>query len=85
MAFTVYILHTQSLDKFYIGYTAVPIAERLRRHNTNHKGFTGKVNDWKVVYTEIYIAKADAIAREQQLKKLKSKAAIAQLDQSIPT
>ena len=34
--------------------------QRLRRHNSNHKGFTGPVNDWKVVYTEMFEEKTAA-------------------------
>jgi putative endonuclease len=30
----------------------IPIEERLRKHNSNHKGLTGKVADWVVVYLE---------------------------------
>jgi len=48
-----YIIYSQQLDKYYVGHTS-NLDERLKKHNTNHKGFTGKANDWAVVYTEIY-------------------------------
>jgi len=51
-----YILHSKILDKFYIGYTS-NLEERLYKHNSNHKGFTGKVNDWEIVYKEFYPTK----------------------------
>jgi len=76
--FYFYILYSQVLDKFYIGFTS-EIEERLRKHNTNHKGFTGKTNDWVVVYTETYPSKELAYAREREVKKWKSKIRIKDL------
>ncbi len=46
-----YILYSEQLDKYYIGHTA-ELEERSRRHNSNHKGWTGKVNDWEIDYSE---------------------------------
>jgi len=54
MKFLVYVLHSASLDKFYIGFTADDIIERLKKHNSNHKGFTGGYGDWTVYYTESF-------------------------------
>ncbi len=54
----VYILHSQSLDKFYIGHTCEDINERLRKHLSDHKGFTSKAKDWKVVFLEQYDTKS---------------------------
>jgi putative endonuclease len=73
-----YIIYSQQLDKYYIGHTS-DIEERLRKHNSNHKGFTGKANDWAVVYTEIYPTKELAYAREREVKKWKSKVRITKL------
>ncbi|WP_207422150.1 GIY-YIG nuclease family protein [Desertivirga brevis] len=38
--YIVYILYSSSLNKYYIGSTS-NLPERLRKHNTKHKGFTG--------------------------------------------
>ncbi len=46
-----YILYSTSIDKYYVGHT-LDLPERLRKHNTNHKGFTGKTSDWKIFYSE---------------------------------
>ena len=73
-----YIIYSQQLDKYYVGHTS-NLDERLKKHNTNHKGFTGKVNDWAVVYTEIYSTKELAYAREREVKKWKSKLRITKL------
>ena len=77
-----YILHSQTADRFYLGHTTEPIEERVRKHNSNHKGFTGKFQDWKLVYVEMLHSKSDAYRREMQVKSWKSKFKIAALIQS---
>jgi len=72
MNFTTYIIYSLSLNRFYIGYTS-DIESRLIRHNQNGKGFTGKVNDWKLVYVEIFKTKTEALAREREIKRWKSR------------
>ena len=41
-------------DRYYIGHSGDDLTERLRKHNSNHKGFTGGVGDWNIVYNENY-------------------------------
>ena len=77
--FTVYILYSKLRDKLYVGFTGDDIAERLRKHNTNHKGFTGSVADWQIVYTEPYTSKAEAMKRESAIKNWKSRQMIEKL------
>ncbi len=67
-----YILYSTSIDKYYVGHTS-DLVERLKKHNTNHKGFTGNMNDWKVVYSEQYSTKIEAFAREREVKAWKSR------------
>ncbi|WP_255897895.1 GIY-YIG nuclease family protein, partial [Paradesertivirga mongoliensis] len=43
LMFAVYIQYSQSLDKYYVGCTS-DVSERLKKHNTNHSGFTGKLD-----------------------------------------
>ena len=74
-----YIIYSNYLDAYYIGYTGDQLKERLRRHNSQHKGFTGKTDDWQIVYTEGYSYKKEAYARERQLKSWKSKKRIQSL------
>ena len=74
-----YILFSEILDKYYIGYTADMLEERLRKHNTNHKGFTGKSNDWIYVYVETFNSKNEAYARERYIKRRKSRKFIVEL------
>ena len=74
-----YILHSQQIDKYYIGSTSASLEERLKKHLTNHSGFTGKVKDWKVVYFEHYDDLTLARKRELAIKKWKSKKRIQKL------
>ena len=63
-----YIIYSSQIDRYYIGYTSENIEERVRRHNTNHKGYTGRVNDWILVYKEKYETKGAAMSREREIK-----------------
>ena len=73
-----YILFSCGRNRYYIGHSN-NLEERITKHNTNHKGFTGKTGDWKIVYTEKYQTKTEAYARERQIKKWKSRKAIKKL------
>ncbi|WP_264530032.1 GIY-YIG nuclease family protein [Flavobacterium sp. N502540] len=74
-------MFSESKNKFYIGFTS-DLSERLIRHNQKSKGFTGSVNDWKVVYTEDYKSKEEAYKRELQIKSWKSRIKIQELIQN---
>jgi putative endonuclease len=76
-----YILYSTDADKYYIGHTTEPMQERLRKHLSDHDGFTAKYKDWIVVYTEEYATKELAYHRERQVKAWKSRKKIAQLIQ----
>jgi len=77
--YRLYILYSASLDKFYVGYTGNDPTERLRKHLSNHDGFTSKAKDWKIIYIEVFKSKAEAYARERQIKGWKNKRMIQQL------
>ena len=78
-----YILHSLSLDKFYVGSTSMSIEERLKKHLTNHDGFTSKAKDWVIVYYESYNTIQLAYVIELQIKRWKSKKAIIKLINNI--
>ena len=67
-----YILYSEILDKYYIGHTN-DLESRLTKHLTKHKGFTGRVSDWHIVYYETFENKTEAYARERSIKKRKSR------------
>jgi len=64
MMFKCYILYSKVTDKYYVGFTGDEMEERLRKHNSNHKGYTGKTPDWEMVYIEMYNTKTEAYKRE---------------------
>ncbi|KRD61540.1 excinuclease ABC subunit C [Flavobacterium sp. Root935] len=68
-----YILYSKSLNQYYIGHTAEGLEERLRKHLSNHCGFTSKAKDWIVVYFEEFESKSLAYKRELEVKKWKSR------------
>ncbi len=78
MEFIVYILFSETKNRFYIGFTS-DMEQRIMRHNQKSKGFTGNVNDWKIVYTEKYDSKEEAYKRELQIKSWKSRLKIQEL------
>ena len=79
MQFKVYILYSKLKDRYYIGHSGDDLTQRLRKHNSNHKGFTGGVGDWIIVFTENYISKSDAYKRELEIKSWKSRKRVEKL------
>jgi putative endonuclease len=78
MNYYFYILYSKYLDQFYIGHTS-DIDDRLKKHLTNHKGYTAKAKDWQLIYSEIYPSKSEAYHRELQVKRWKSRIKIEKL------
>ncbi len=78
MSYSFYIIYSPALDKYYLGSTG-NLEERLRKHNSNHKGFTGKADDWTIVYTEEFVTKTEAYRRERSVKSWKSRKKIEEL------
>jgi len=71
--FIVYVLHSQNFDKNYVGYTS-DIEKRLFAHNhPSNKGWTKSFQPWKIIYTEEFVKKKDAMIREKQLKSSKGR------------
>ena len=81
--FYTYVIYSAVRDKYYIGSTA-DLEQRLSKHNTNHKGFTGNAGDWEVVYFEEFAKKQDALLREKQIKSWKSRKKIEELCKECP-
>jgi putative endonuclease len=70
--FTVYIIYSGKIDKYYIGFSA-DIAERLLKHNRSVRGFSSTGKPWSLVYTEHFRVKKNAMEREKQLKNWKNR------------
>jgi putative endonuclease len=78
MSYFTYILYSRSLDRFYIG-SCKDVDQRVKKHLSNHAGFTGKAKDWTLRLAEEYNEKTVALKRERTLKNWKSKERIWQL------
>ncbi len=66
--YTVYVLYSEKYDKLYIGFTS-DLEARLKSHNElGKKGFTVRYRPWKLIHTEHFENKVDAMKREKQLK-----------------
>jgi putative endonuclease len=76
--FFAYILYSKNLNRYYIGSTS-DLINRLKKHNTNHKGFTGRTPDWTIVWSEEHPTKENAGKRERQIKAWKSRKMIEKL------
>ena len=77
----VYILYSQSIDRFYIGHTS-NVFKRLEEHNNpvDFSKFSAKGIPWEVVFSvEISDSRAEAMKVEKFIKKQKSRAFIQKL------
>ena len=72
MPFIVYILYSNKLDKYYTGY-CTDISSRVNKHNFGSTPSTKPGIPWKLVYYEEFSTKTDAIKRELEIKKKKSR------------
>ena len=85
--FYIYILYSQSSNKYYIGQTQDP-SKRLKEHNTKENGtYTSKHQPWELMAVfEIGTSLSEALATERFIKKQKSRKIIEWLidPQNIP-
>jgi len=65
--YTLYILHSMTLDRYYIGYTN-DINRRLSEHNRIKRKYTDAGIPWGLVYSETYKTKKEAMHRERFIK-----------------
>jgi putative endonuclease len=66
--YTVYVLYSESYNKIYIGFTSDLKARLLSHNELATKGWTIKYRPWKLIYSEEYQDKKDAMKREKELK-----------------
>jgi putative endonuclease len=68
MDFKVYILWSESLQKFYVGSTN-NLEDRIYRHNTGQGRFTVKGMPWKLVLNINCENRKEAVQLEGKIKK----------------
>ncbi|HOP62926.1 MAG TPA: GIY-YIG nuclease family protein [Spirochaetota bacterium] len=80
--FFTYIIQSESTERYYIGHTH-DLDDRLQQHNTHV--FRGSISTkrlkgpWKLVYSEQFQCRSEAMKREKQIKNWKSSKAIKDL------
>jgi putative endonuclease len=65
--FYVYVLHSESDQGLYIGYSA-NLRRRIMEHQEGLAFATSFRGPWRLIYYEAYVEQEDAIGREQYLK-----------------
>lgn len=76
----VYILHSVSLDKYYVG-EAMDLQERIKQHNSGFydSAYTKQVSDWTLFYSIACNNRVQARKIETHIKNMKSKTYIQNL------
>ena len=70
MSYYVYIISNNTKNKIttYVGYTN-NLEKRLNLHNKGRGAKFTRGRRWKIIYTERYTTKNEAISREYYIKK----------------
>jgi putative endonuclease len=74
----VYILESIPTGRFYVGSTQ-DIENRLRKHNAGHSAATKGYRPWRLLHVEEFASRGDALRREYEIKRFKSREYIASL------
>ncbi|OGP76331.1 MAG: hypothetical protein A2W09_08145 [Deltaproteobacteria bacterium RBG_16_50_11] len=75
MVYFVYIIQSDKDGSYYIGYTS-DLEERVERHNQGRSAFTRSKAPWKLIYQEFFSSKSEAMRRENERKRKKTRAYI---------
>ncbi|WP_026977095.1 GIY-YIG nuclease family protein, partial [Flavobacterium tegetincola] len=71
---TVYILHSEKLNRYYIGYTSnIDVRLDFHSNDSQTRKFTYKADDWKLYLSINCSSKPQALAIEKHIKAMKSK------------
>lgn len=77
-AFIVYIIYSQKLDRYYIGYTT-DMTKRINEHNSGVSTFTAKATDWILKWSKGFDSRELAMKEEKIIKAKKSRKYIERL------
>ena len=73
-----YILQSETTGRFYIGQSQ-DVPDRLAHHNANYSKSLKNRGPWRLVHTEQYKTRSEAMFRERQLKSWKDRRMIEKL------
>ncbi|RDI08549.1 GIY-YIG nuclease family protein [Flavobacterium sp. AG291] len=81
MNYTVYILFSEKLNRYYTGATSnIDVRMDFHENAENHK-YTHKADDWQIVFTLECENKSQMLSIEKHIKSMKSKVYIQNLIQ----
>ena len=63
-----YIIYSSSRGRYYIGHTQ-DINERIARHNSGREKHTKSGAPWKLIHSETFQTRGEAMKREATIKK----------------
>ena len=72
MEYFVYILYSETTDRYYVGQTQ-NLEQRLERHNSGRNKSTKSGIPWMIVHFETLSDRNSALAREKYIKNLGSR------------
>jgi len=72
MPFFVYSLKSETSGRYYVGQTQ-HLESRLAYHNANYSPALKNRGPWKLVYSEQYPTRSEAVRRERQIKRQKDR------------
>jgi len=73
-----YIIYSRNKNRYYTGITD-DLEDRLYRHINSGSKSTKSASDWVLVSKEEYSNRSEALKRENQIKKMKSRKYIERL------
>jgi len=72
MDYFVYIIYSESLDRYYVGHSQ-DLDDRMNRHKGRRSKYTKNADDWEVKYIESFTTRSEAMEREKEIKRKKSR------------
>jgi putative endonuclease len=72
MSHFVYILQSEKNGRYYVGRSQNP-ENRLKHHNSTSTGFTSRYRPWRLIFTQGFPTKEEAVEAEQLIKSWKSR------------
>jgi putative endonuclease len=72
MNYSVYILYSVSLDRYYVGQSKNHL-ERFERHQTGRNKSTKAGIPWEIVHVEYCDDRSSAVRKERQIKNIGSR------------
>ena len=76
--FFVYILRSEQFGIFYVGHTD-DLDKRVGEHQAGRSPYTKFRGPWKLVYVEVFSTRGEAMRREGEIKRRKSRRYIERL------